>query len=216
MQGKRLLVAVIVATMGMIGVLGSLAIADSPDKSKPAGQPEKKLPPGWTEADMKACMDAGTPGKMHEFLAKNIGTWQGKITMWMGPDTEPMKTESTATYTAMLDGRFVKCEMAGVMPGMGPYNGFAIYGFDNVAQKFQGTWIDNCGTGMAIGTGELSSDGKKLTWSYSYTCPIAKKPATMREIETITSPTTKTLETWSTDPKSGKEFKMMVIEFTKK
>jgi len=106
--------------------------------------------------------------------------------------------------------------MAGVMPGMGPYNGFAIYGFDNVAQKFQGTWIDNCGTGMAIGTGELSSDGKKLTWNYTYTCPIAKKSATMREIETITSPTTKTLETWSTDPKSGKEFKMMVIEFTKK
>ena len=70
-------------SVGTIGVTGPRAIADSPDKSKPAGQPEMKLPPGWTAADMKACVDAGTPGKMHEFLAKGVGMWQGKNTMSM-------------------------------------------------------------------------------------------------------------------------------------
>ncbi len=202
-----------------IVAIGSLAIAEPPkDASKDAkmGGHEMKMPPGWTENDMQACMTAATPGKMHQHLAKSVGVWQGKNTMWMGPDTEPMKSECTATYTPMLDGRFIKCEMAGEMPGMGPFNGFAVYGFDNVSQKFNSSWMDNCGTGMAIGTGNLSSDGKTLTWTFSYNCPIAKKQVTMREIETMTGPDTKTLEAWGTDPKSGKEFKMMEIAFTRK
>ena len=44
-----------------------------------------QLPPGWTAEDMQAMMAAGTPGKMHEHLAKDVGMWQGKTTMWMAP-----------------------------------------------------------------------------------------------------------------------------------
>jgi hypothetical protein len=38
----------------------------------------------------------------------------------------------------------------------------------------------------------------------------------MREVETVTGPNSKTLEMFGTDPKSGKEFKMMRIELTRK
>ena len=175
-----------------------------------------KLPAGWTAEDMAACVAAGTPGEQHQQLAKNVGVWTGKNTMWMAPDSEPMKSECTATYTPILDGRFVKCEMAGEMPGMGPFNGGGLYGFDNVSQKYQCVWVDNCGTGMDIGTGDLSSDGKVLTWKFTYNCPITKKPTSMREIETVTGPNTKTLEIYGIDPKGGKEFKMMEIAFTRK
>lgn len=99
---------------------------------------------------------------------------------------------------------------------MGPYRGSGIVGFDNVTQKFVSTWIDNCSTGIMTGTGELSSDGKTLTWSYTYNCPVAKKPVGMRQVETVTAPDTKRLEMYGTDPKSGKEYKMMTIELTKK
>jgi len=75
--------------------------------------------------------------------------------------------------------------------------------------------IDNQGTGIMNGTGELSADGKVLTWTYTFNCPLTKKPTPMREIETITGDKTKTLEIYSVEPKSGKEYKMMVIEFTK-
>jgi hypothetical protein len=102
------------------------------------------------------------------------------------------------------------------MPGMGPFNGFGIYGFDNVSQKFQSTWIDNMGTGMMVGTGELSPDGKSVTWDFTYNCPIQKKPVHMREVDTFTSPNSRTLEMFGADPKSGKEYKMMSIELTKK
>jgi hypothetical protein len=215
MNCTKLSAAAFLAAVGVATVVGSMAIAGPSKDSTPAGQPEMKLPPGWTEADMQACMLAGMPGKMHEHLAKGIGVWRGKNTMWMAPGAEPMKTDCTATVTSFMDGRFTKCETTGEMPGMGPFNGFGIYGFDNVSQEFVSTWIDNCGTGIMNGIGELSSDGKTMTWNFTYNCPITKKPAVMREVDKITGPNTRTLEMFSTDPKSGKEFRMLIIEFTK-
>ncbi len=199
-------------------VAGGLALAASvviAQQSQEGGQPEMKLPPGWTAEDMQACMLAGTPGKMHEYLAKDQGLWHGKNTMWMGPGAEPVNSDCTATFTPMMDGRFLKCEVAGDMPGMGPFNGFGLYGYDNVTQTFVGVWVDNCGTGIMQGTGNLSSDGKTMTWSYTYNCPITRKPTVMREVETRTGPYTKTFEIFGPDPKSGKEYKMMSIAYTR-
>ena len=214
MNAKRLLVPALFAACGLAAIVGSYALADVAADSQSAGQPEMQLPPGWTAEDMQAVMAAGTPGKMHELLAQDIGTWQGKTTMWMAPGTEPMTSDCTSTITPMMDGRFTKVEMAGEMPGMGAYSGVGIYGFDNVSQEFVSTWIDNHGTGIMFGTGELSSDGKTLTWDFRDNCPIAKKPVALREIDTVTGPNTKTLEMFGTDPKSGEEFKMMHIELT--
>jgi hypothetical protein len=205
-------------------VVGSLAAADpakdakpAAAKAAPAGQPEFKLPPGWTEADMQACMLAATPGEMHKHLAKHVGVWQGKCQMWMpGGESEPMKSDCTYTVTSIMDGRYIKAELVGEMPGMGPFNGLGITGFDNVSQKFVSTWVDNCNTGIVNGTGEISPDGKVMTWTFTVNCPIAKKPAIMRHNEVLTGENTKTLDIFGSDPKSGKEYKAMRIEFTRK
>lgn len=194
------------------------APAAQPGKDvKPApGQPEMPLPPGWTSEDMQTCRAAGTPGEMHKFLAKHAGTWRGQFTMWMGPETEPSKSECTETITTMLDGHYIKCEFAGEMPEMGPFNGFGLTGFDNVTQKFVATWIDNHNTGIMNGTGELSGDGKVLTVTYTKNCPLTKKPTVMRQVQTHTSDNTMTMEMFTTDPKSGKEYKCVRVETTRK
>jgi hypothetical protein len=186
-------------------------IAESVGAS-PAGQ-DMQLPKGWTEADMQACMAAATPGPMHAFLAEGAGTWAGKTTMWMGPDTDPMTSDCTSTTAVVMDGRYVMCDMKGEMPGMGPFTGHGIQGYDNVSKKFVGTWIDNCSTGVMQGVGELSADKKTLTWEYTMNCPLTKKPTVMREVERITGPDTRTLEMFGKDPKSGAEYQMMRIEF---
>jgi hypothetical protein len=187
----------------------------SASKSPAATGQKQELPPGMTEADMKACVEAGTPGPKHEFLAQSIGAWSGKNTMWMTPTADPVKSDCSATFTAVMDGRFIRCEVNGEMPGMGPFHGFGIYGFDNVSQKFQSTWIDSCGTGMMFGTGELSPDGKTLTWTYSYNCPITKKPTVFREVEHRTGKDTLAVEMFGADPHTGKEFKVMEIAYTR-
>ncbi len=175
-----------------------------------------QLPPGWTEADMQACMAAGIPGKMQEHLAQSVGTWTGTSTMWMAPGAPAVTSPANATITLEMDGRYTKCEHNGEMPGMGPFHGIGWYGYDNVAQKFVSTWLDNHSSGIMYGSGTLSSDGKTITWSYDYTDPVTKKPATMREIERWTGSDSMMLEMHGNDPKSGQEYKMMQIEMKRK
>ncbi len=217
MTRKFLIVPAFLCVVGLAAAIGSLGFTEPAKDLKvtaPAGMPEMKLPPGWTAEDMQACAIAGTPGKMHEQLAKSAGTWTGKCKNWMAPGMDAMVSDCVATSVPIMDGRFIKTEVTGEMMGM-PFVGFSLNGYDNVGQKFQSTWVDNMGTGMMVGTGELSADGKTITWTYTANCPITKKPTTMREIETITGPNTKTLEMWGTDPKSGKEYKCTFIEFKK-
>jgi hypothetical protein len=215
MSFKKLIVPAFVVTAAIAVLVGSMANA-AKKESAPANQPEMKLPPGWTMDDMKACMEAGTPGKMHKILAKDVGEWTGKTTMWMGPDSEPKTSECTSSMSSLMDGRFIKVEMKGDMPGAGPFQGGGIYGYDNVMKKFVSSWIDNQSTGIMQGDGELSDDGKSITWNYKFSCPITKKRVALKEVDTTTGPDTKKLEMWTDDPKTGKNYKMMSIEFTRK
>jgi hypothetical protein len=182
----------------------------------PHTPPGPALPPGWTEADMQACMDAGTPGPNQAFLCKQAGAWHGKTTMWMAPDAQPETSECMNTITPIMDGRYIQCSYAGEMPGMGPFHGLGITGYDNVSGSFVGTWLDSHSTGIMTGVGRLSEDKRTMTWAYTFNCPITKKPATMRQIETYASPTSMTLDMFMTDPKTGREYKLMHIDFTKK
>ena len=118
----------------------------------------------------------------------------------------------TATITREMDGRYTKCEYKGDMPGMGPFHGIGYQGFDNVSQKFVSSWIDNHSSGIMHGEGTLSADGRTLTWTYEYNCPINKRPTTMREIQRYDGDDSMTLEMHGKDPKSGQEFKMMELQ----
>lgn len=171
-----------------------------------------QLPPGWTEKDMQACMEAGMPGEMHAFMAKQAGVWTGTNKMWMGPGSAPIESPLTATITKEMDGRYTKCEYKGEVPGMGPFHGVGYNGFDNVSQKFVSSWIDNHSSGIMQGEGTLSADKKTLNWTFEYNCPVNKRPSTMRQIERYTSEDSMTLEMHGKDPKSGTDYKMMEIE----
>lgn len=208
--------ALVVACAG-----GALAFAQQgSDKHAPAshqgGQPEMKLPPGWTMDDMQACMVAGTPGEQHAFFGAQNGTWHGKEKMWMGPGTEAINTTCTATIASVFDGRYSRMTFSSEIPDMGPFSGEATMGYDNVTGEYHCTWIDSMSTGVMNGKGTLSADKKVMTWNYSYNCPITKKPTTMRQVDTYKSENEMKMEMWAKDPKSGKEYKMLDIDYTRK
>ena len=220
MTHRKLLAVAAACSLALGAAVMPLALAGEPPKESAAGAkpPEMKLPPGWTAEDMQAMMAAGTPGKMQELLTSEAGEWEGKSTTWMPPgppEAMPMTSDVRCTIKPLLGGRYTQVEVSGEMPGMGPYSGMGIYGYDNVAQKFVSTWIDSFSTGMMTGDGELSADGKTLTWNFSFHCPIAKKPVTMRQTETVGGDK-KTLEMFGPDPKTGKVHQMMRIEMTRK
>jgi len=220
---KTCVTALCLAAVAAVAIAAGFGQPGSKDHKTPspaapaAGQPpagEMPLPPGMTKEDMQACMEAGTPGEMHEWLAKGVGTWKGKEQMWMTSQAPVMNAEVTSTVTKLMDGRYTKCDLTGDMGGM-PFHGMAINGYDNVTKKFVASWIDNMGTGIMNGTGELSADKKTLTWTYNYNCPIQKKPVTMREVDTITGPDSMTMDMYTNDPHTGKEYKMLHIDFTR-
>jgi hypothetical protein len=213
MNRKIIMMFTLIAALTITFYLKSQAAEPSKD-AKPA-QPEIQLPAGWTMEDMQTCILAGTPGKMQAYLAQSAGVWHGKTSMWMAPGADPVKSECKSVVTSILDGHFIQVEITGDMPGMGPYKGLSFFGFDNVSQKFTTASLDNQGTGIMSGTGELSADGKVMTWTYTFNCPLNKKPTPMRQVETTTGPKNKTLEIFSVEPKSGKEFKMMAVELTR-
>ena len=159
MVRTTLISTALIAILGLMA--GAVALADPPKDTKSAAQQEPKLPPGWTKEDFAAFIAAATPGKMHERFKQEVGVWHGKNTMWMAPGAPPIESESTSTVTPLFDGRFTRCEMKGEMPGMGPYDGLMISGYDNITQKFVSTWIDNFSTSIAQGEGELSKDGRR-------------------------------------------------------
>jgi hypothetical protein len=63
--------------------------------------------------------------------------------------------------------------------------------------------------------GDLSANGTALTWTYSYNCPIRKEAASVREVHSFTGPGTMTFEMFSTEPRSGREFRCMRVDFTR-
>lgn len=190
--------------------LGAWVLAEPPKQDMPP------LPAGWTMEDVQAITEAGAVNKQHHFLAQSAGTWEGRCTSLMSPEGPEVHSTTTMNATLLMDGRFLQVTTEGEMPGMGLYKGMGVYGFDNVTRQFTSVWFDNMGTGLMNGIGELSDDWKTFTTHYTYNCPITRKPAKMREVETQTGPNTRRLEMYANDPKTGKEFKMMTIEFTKK
>lgn len=187
-----------------------------PQAPADGGHGEMPLPPGLTMDDMMAMQAAGQPGDMHAHLAKSAGVWQGTVTFWMTPEASPETMACTTTIAPIMGGRWMQASTEGEMAGMGPFSGMGLNGFDNISKKFQAMWIDNMSTGMMSGTGELSKDGKVLTWTMNCNCPITGKPMVMREVDTTTGPDSMKLEMFATWPKTGKEYKSMEIVYTRK
>lgn len=181
-------------------------------------EPEAKTEPAPGAMDpakmMEMYMKAGTPGEMHKVLARSVGTWAGKVTMY-GMPGGAVESDCTTVITSMMDGRFTKAETEGMMPGMGPFKGVGIYGYDNGAKQFVSFWIDNSATCFTTGTGELSEDKKTMTWTCHFTDPLTQKPAVMKEIDTWPDANTSVLEMYGTLP-DGKEGKIMEIHYVRK
>jgi len=209
-----------IATCAAIAVAaGALGFASGrqAQPERDAVQPEMQipLPPGWTQEDMQACMDAGTPGEQHQLLQdKFVGDWRGTAKMWMAPGMDPMTIEANMKTKKVFDGRFIHTEATGESP-MGEFIGVGFAGYDNLRGKYVSTWVDNHNTSIMNGVGKVSDGGGTFTWTYDHMCPINKKPVTVREVYHFNG-SSMTIEMFGPDPKTGKEFKTMQFELNKR
>ncbi len=98
----------------------------------------------------------------HAMLQKSIGTWEGELAIYMGP--EPMKVPVTEVVEGVgqfwIQSRF-SCEMMGM-----PYLGISSMSYDAAKKKFIGTMIDSQSSFLAIMDGDYDKKTRTLTMSF--------------------------------------------------
>ena len=167
------------------------------------------------KAMMDKMMKAATPGPQHAMFAKMAGEWNCTVKYQMDPSQPAQESQSTATITTLMDGRYIQEVDAGVMSGM-PFSGMGIDGYDNVSGRYVSTWIDNMGTGIETSEGTADKTGKVITWTSTMNDPTTGKPAHSRMVTTIIDDNHHTFEMYSTPPGAKKEMKVMTIDYVRK
>src|SRR5215472_2346550 len=161
------LFAVLIATFSFAqSPATSPATATGSTAAQPAtvtGQPNP-------EEMMKQMMDMSKLNENHKLLADMNGNWNYTIKMWMNPDPNapPQQSKGTATRKSVMGGRFVVMDVAGKMQMPGEdgkmkdiqFKGMGTEGYDNVKQRFVGSWIDNMGTGIQFSEGTYDPASK--------------------------------------------------------
>jgi hypothetical protein len=199
----------------VLSSFAAAALAQDPvkpaDKAAPA-QPPAGAPPMDAKA-MEAMARYGTPGPEHAKLKTLAGTYDVKVIVWMDPKAPPMETTGKAEMKLVFD-RYIQTEFSSDFMGM-PYSGTGITGYNNALKKYQSTWADNMGTGVTTGEGIVGKDGT-ITFTLVGTDPLKNKNVKMKDIWKFESDKKFTTEMWGPPAKGGKDYKMMVLEYTKK
>ena len=167
-----------------------------------------------TEAEMKAWQAYMTPGDMHKVLAQTEGEWTTEGKMWMDPKSEPMISKGECTYKMVLGGRYQETQFKGDMMGQ-QFEGKGVMAYDNFKKQFEGTWIDNMGSGIMKTEGNYDPATKTFTMTGKLVDPMTSKECTVRETLKIVDDDTHVMTMYNTVG-SQPEFKTMELTFKRK
>jgi hypothetical protein len=157
--------------------------------------------------EMKAWQNYMTPGTMHKWLAKQVGTWESEVSQWMDPSQPPTKAKATDVVTMTLNGLFQIGNYSSTMMGM-PFKGQSTLGYNNAKKEFVSTWIDSFGSGMVYMTGQYDEATKTLSLAGTQTDPMTGKDSVIKQINVYHDDNSYTSTIYGTGP-DGKEMKFM-------
>lgn len=158
----------------------------------------------------QAMMAYAQPGTMHQLLANNVGEWTASTTMWMAPNTQPIKNTASTTNVMIMNGLYEQSTHTANFMGM-PFSGISTTGYDNARKVFVNTWIDNMGSGVMYSEGKYNETKKCIEFKGKMTCPVACKAVDFSQTLTFMDADHQKLEMWAPDPKTGQTFKTMEI-----
>ena len=187
-------------------------------KAKPAtkAKPKTKAAPtrarkAISEAEMMAQRQAAmTPSAGHARLMPMVGTWRATTTFTMAPGAPPQVHGGTSVHRMVLGGRYLEQMYKGMSMGM-PFEGVGYTGYDNVQQRYVGTWMDTFGTGVMnfIGVGKPTDE--RIDTVAEAIEPSGQK-RTFENIVRIYNHGRHSYEMWTTGP-TGKKYRTMIVEY---
>jgi hypothetical protein len=204
-------------TLTSLFFLGSFISAHAQEKSLKKQPATTQKSAASVMPDSAAMMQAWsnymTPGKMHEMIAKDNGTWNEEVTMWMDPSAPPTKSTATVVNTMILGGRYQQSQHNGNFNGM-PFEGVSMLGYDNAKKVFVTTWADNMGTGIMSMEGKWDEGTKTVVFKGKSVDPATGKDMNVKETFKKIDDNTQMVEMFNIV--GGKEIKTMEIKLTRK
>jgi hypothetical protein len=176
--------------------------------------PPKAEPPVLSQAEIEARMKkAMTPGEQHKMLQGLEGNWNAKVSFWMSPGAKPEVSAAHASNQLILGGRYLQEHYRGTWDGK-RFQGQGVWGFDNVAGKFQSSWIDSMSTQQMLSSGTYDSATKTITLTGTGTCPISGQTKNLKSVVTLIDKNHHRFEMYDVSP-DGKDFKTLEISYTR-
>lgn len=193
----------------LVPVLASLALPAVPARAQEEAE-------GQMTAEMAAMMEAyeeaGTPGAIHEALARTAGTWTVTVKMWAGPGTEPTVSEATSVIEPIMGGRFLRETVEGEFMGR-PFHGVSIVGVNNTTGEAEGVWYDDHSTALYMYRGSVDDAADEMTLESEYTDPATGERVKTRNVRSIRGD--RMVDTaWET--RDGEERKAMELVYRRK
>ena len=192
--------------------------SDSGSSATTTAKTEASKSGDWVPVDdstaMKVMMEMGTPGEEHKMLAADNGVWKAEVSMWMNPDSLPMKSKGTVTNKMILGGRYQEGTFKGDMMGM-PFEGVSTTGYDKARKVWTSSWIDNMSTMIMNMDGKWDDASKAIVFTGEMLCPANGKMCEMKQVYKKIDDNHQVMEMYGPDMKTGKQFKNMEMKLTK-
>jgi hypothetical protein len=101
------------------------------------------------------------PTKYHKELARDEGVWDAEVSMWVSPDSEPLKSKAVER-NKMLGEMWLMGEFEGEFAGQ-PFQGRSATGYDPIKKKYVGGWLDTVSPFMWMMEGDYDVESHTLT-----------------------------------------------------
>jgi hypothetical protein len=115
------------------------------------------------QVDLKAELEKAkrytAPGPNHKELERFLGQWDTETRLMLPTPTQPEK--GTASYSWLMEGRWVKGESSGTMMGM-PIRTFGILGYDNFKMSYVTANVNSFDTTLTTSEGDMDPSGKAI------------------------------------------------------
>lgn len=149
----------------------------------------------------------------HEAMKAVEGTWDAIAKMSFEPGKPPMESKGVEVNTLILNGLWLQTEFSADLGGV-PFHGRGLFGYDSIAKKHVGTWVDNSGDWQAVSQGTCKNGCKESTVTFKGYGPDGK-PSVTKEVMVQQDADHRTMAMYH-QGKDGKFVRVMEIAYTRR
>lgn len=154
------------------------------------------------------------PSPEHEFLKRDVGTWNATMKVWPAPGAQPVTGTGTETCKMLEGDMWLISHFESDFGGM-PFVGMGAFGYDPAEKKYVGGWIDSMSPYMSSSKGDYDSVTKTLTMDVKTRDAATGKPITQKHTVNYVDDDTRLFEIQQQGV-DGQYWKMLEIQYKRR